>query len=99
MGRVMTVASTPGHVDPRREASLIGPILHVMWTLQIGGAERAVYQLVREQRRAGIQADVLLGKGGGLYAAHTRETGAMVHEVGLRRAFDLRRLRGLAGVF
>jgi glycosyltransferase involved in cell wall biosynthesis len=67
-----------------------GGVLHVMWSMEIGGAERAVYQLVREQRRAGIRADVLLCRGGGLYAGCCRDVGAVVHELGQRRAADLR---------
>lgn len=67
-----------------------GRIVHVLWNMEVGGAERAVYQLVREQRRRGAEADVLLCSGGGLYAELTREAGATVHELGQRRAADVR---------
>ena len=53
-------------------------ILHVMWNMVIGGAQRAVYQLVREQRRCGIQADLLIGSEDGYYGNLTREAGANV---------------------
>jgi glycosyltransferase involved in cell wall biosynthesis len=57
--------------------------------MDIGGAERAVYQLVREQRRRGIEADVLVGRSAGFYGELAREAGATVHELHQRRAFDL----------
>ena len=35
-------------------------ILHIMWHMNIGGAERALYQLVNEQNRRGICSDILV---------------------------------------
>lgn len=63
-------------------------ILHVLWTMEIGGAERALYQLVREQRRHGLHADVLVGRHAGYYGERTREIGAEVIELGQRGTFD-----------
>jgi glycosyltransferase involved in cell wall biosynthesis len=63
-------------------------ILHVLWNMDIGGAERAVYQLVREQRRHGDTADVLVGSNEGYYGARSREAGATVFELHQRAAFD-----------
>ena len=57
--------------------------------MEIGGAERAVYQLVREQRRRGTEADVLLGSSGGFYGELAREAGARVHELHLKRGSDV----------
>lgn len=64
-------------------------IAHIMWQLGIGGAERALFQLVREQRRNGISADVIVGKDAGYYGDRTREIGAMVHELGQSRGSDI----------
>lgn len=74
-------------------------ILHVMWTMSIGGAERAVYQLVREQRLRGIDADVVVAHSPGLYGERVAGTGAIVHELRCRNALDVvssRRLTSLA---
>jgi L-malate glycosyltransferase len=79
--------------------SMIEPLVHVMWNMEIGGAERAVYQLVREQRRAGFEADVLLGRGGGMYADRTREAGAVVHELRQRRGLDAMRAWSARAIF
>ncbi len=70
-------------------------ILHVMWTLGLGGAERAVFQLIREQRRRGMSADVLLGSEAGFYGELLRESGAAVHQLDCRGAWDARRSYGL----
>lgn len=64
-------------------------ILHVLWHMDTGGAERAVYQLVREQRRRGVEADILLASKGGFYAELARKSGARVFELGQRRTFDI----------
>ncbi|MFZ4589880.1 MAG: glycosyltransferase family 4 protein [Ignavibacteria bacterium] len=44
-------------------------ILHIVWQMDIGGAERAVYQLVREQNRNFINADILIINQKGFYGA------------------------------
>jgi glycosyltransferase involved in cell wall biosynthesis len=58
-----------------------------------------VYQLVREQRRLGIEADVLVGSRGGFYGERTRETGARVHELHQHGALDVTVARRAAAVF
>lgn len=69
-----------------------GRILHVLWNMEIGGAERALFQFVREQRARGIHADVLLGANAGLYGMRTRdELGAAVYELGMKGPFDTKR--------
>lgn len=73
-------------------------VLHVLWSLDIGGAERAVYLLVREQVRRGVQADVLVASHAGYYGELARSTGAIVHELGQRRALDLVRAGRTASV-
>jgi glycosyltransferase involved in cell wall biosynthesis len=66
--------------------------------MDIGGAERAVYQLVREQIRCGVAADVLVASHAGYYGELTRGAGAVVHELGQRRAFDALRARTAASI-
>jgi len=66
-----------------------GRVLHVLWNMEIGGAERALFQLVREQRMRGIHADVLLAANAGLYGERTRDIGATVTELGMSGPFDL----------
>jgi glycosyltransferase involved in cell wall biosynthesis len=74
-------------------------VLHVLWALDIGGAERAVFQLVREQRRQGVGADVLVGSHAGPYGERVRAVGATVHELGQRHALDVLRARPAAALF
>ena len=73
-------------------------VLHVMWQMSIGGAERAVFQLVREQRRRGVDADVVVANDLGLYGERVRGTGARVYELGCKGALDVRRSRPLARI-
>ena len=76
----------------------VDSILHVVWTMRIGGAERAVYQLVREQRRRGLQADIAVASELGLYAERLQDTGATVHHLRCRGASDFRRSRRLTQI-
>ena len=64
-------------------------IVHVLWSLSIGGAERAVFQLIAEQRRNGLVADAAIAADAGLYGRFVRETGATVHELHQRRAREV----------
>lgn len=77
------------------QSNQAGPMLHVLWNMEIGGAERALFQLVREQRARGIHADVLLGSHAGPYGERTRELGARVIELFQKGTFD----RSAAGRF
>ena len=63
-------------------------ILHVVWTLEVGGTERSVFQLVSAQRVHGIEADVAVGHAVGFYGDGLRRTGAAIHEIRQRRALD-----------
>jgi len=60
-----------------------------MWRMSIGGAERAVYQLIREQVRRGVQADLLVATVAGPYGERLRADGGRVIELGARSAFDV----------
>jgi glycosyltransferase involved in cell wall biosynthesis len=73
-------------------------VLHVMWRMSIGGAERAVFQLVREQRRRGIEADLVVASERGYYGEEAAESGARVHVLGCRSALDVRRSRALTSL-
>ena len=75
---------------PRTSSGASASVVHVLWSMEIGGAERAVYQLVRGQRRRGRHADVIVANTAGFYGEKARESGALVHELGAKSAFDLR---------
>ena len=64
-------------------------VMHVMWTLAIGGAERALYQLVLAQRRAGIEAEVLVASDLGLYGKRLVAQGVPVETLAQRRGFEV----------
>ncbi len=68
-------------------------ILHCLWHGEIGGAERAVYQLVREQLRdPRLAPGLAFGQGGGLYWEAARELGCPVLTFGLRSDRELTRI-------
>jgi glycosyltransferase involved in cell wall biosynthesis len=90
-------------------------ILHFLWSGEIGGAERAVYQLVREQMKDGRdEVAVLFGQARGPYVELCRAAGCRVVEIdaasgaGLRsvakiarcaRAYDLHHLHSVEPLF
>ena len=63
-----------------------------------GGAERAVYQLIREQRRRAVLADLAVGDRPGMYGERLRQIGADVHELGCRGAWDVVRSSRLTAI-
>jgi glycosyltransferase involved in cell wall biosynthesis len=63
-------------------------ILHITWSMDIGGAQRAIYQLIRAQRQEGIPADLLVATTASFYGEKTRETGAAVFELGQKFGMD-----------
>lgn len=79
---------SPGTGKSQNEQSR--SIVHVLWSMDVGGAERAVYQLAREQRRHGRVADLLVASTASFYGEKAREAGATVHELRARSALDLR---------
>jgi len=64
-------------------------ILHIAWQMTIGGLERAIYQLIRAQRDAGIRADLLVASVAGFYGKKTRGAGAKIFELGQSSGMDL----------
>ena len=68
-------------------------VLHCLWSAEVGGAERALWQLVAAQRADGdVEPGVLLGRGGGPYVERMREGGVLVAELGVTSALDPRLL-------
>jgi glycosyltransferase involved in cell wall biosynthesis len=59
----------------------------------VGGAERAVYQLVRAQRQRGLVADLLVATSSGLYGEKLLQEGTGVVELGQRSGFDVEAAR------
>jgi glycosyltransferase involved in cell wall biosynthesis len=70
--------------DTRRPPS----VLHVMWSLAIGGAEKAVYQLATAQHAAGVSTGVLVASELGLYGTRLRDAGVQVEALGQRGVLD-----------
>jgi len=57
--------------------------------MAIGGLERALYQLIRGQRNAGLQTDLLVSSLLDYYAKKVSEVGAKVFQLGQRNGRDL----------
>jgi glycosyltransferase involved in cell wall biosynthesis len=75
-------------------------ILHVLWTGEIGGAERAVYQLALHQRRSGrAAAEIGFGQAKGRYCELARQSGIPVVDFSLRSGRDLGGLRRATRLF
>jgi glycosyltransferase involved in cell wall biosynthesis len=69
-------------------------VLHVLWNGDIGGAERAVYQLALHQRRSGgFLAAIGFGQASGHFSDRARESGIPVVDFALRSGRDLTALR------
>jgi glycosyltransferase involved in cell wall biosynthesis len=69
-------------------------VLHVLWNGDIGGAERAVYQLALHQQRSGrVAAAIGFGQAGGHFFDRARENGIPVADFALRNGRDLTGLR------
>lgn len=68
-------------------------VLHVLWHGQIGGAERAVYQLCRAQQQySEFKPTMAYGKADGYYADQLEKEGIKVLNLRLRRGSDVLRL-------
>jgi glycosyltransferase involved in cell wall biosynthesis len=68
-------------------------ILHFLWSGAIGGAERSVYQLVREQlKEEWDEIAVLFANANGPYVELCRSAGCRVEEIGIVGGTDLRAL-------
>ena len=67
-------------------------ILHVITTIDRGGAENHLYALVRGQKAAGHDVAVAFLKGSGEWGEGYRDLHVSVHDLGMRRYGDLRPL-------
>jgi len=74
-------------------------ILHVHWSLGIGGAERALYQLVRAQRDVGADVAVLIVSEPGLYGERLAAEGVPIYALGQRNGFELSHVRAARTLF
>jgi glycosyltransferase involved in cell wall biosynthesis len=75
--------------DPPQDVVRATSVLHVVWSLSIGGAERAVYQLALGQRHAGTDVGLLAASDPGFYGERLRTDGIHVESLGQRRGYDL----------
>jgi glycosyltransferase involved in cell wall biosynthesis len=64
-------------------------ILHIGGKMSIGGAERAIFQLIRGQRAAGIEANLLVSDSPGYYGHKVSQTDAKVYEIGMKNGWDI----------
>jgi len=64
-------------------------IAQVLWSLRVGGAERALYQLVRGLRARGFSSDAVVAGTAGFYGQQLREEEVSVIELGLRSGLDV----------
>lgn len=72
-------------------------VLHCMWSGHVGGAQRAVYQLVREQLRGGsVTPAVLFAQGEGPYWERMRALGCPTLAAGLANGHDVARIGSIA---
>ena len=75
-------------------------IVHVLWSGEIGGAERAVHQLACHQHAAGTrEVAVAFGQAKGHYCDLARASGLRVLDLGMSSARDLRAARRAASTF
>jgi glycosyltransferase involved in cell wall biosynthesis len=71
-------------------------ILHFLWSGAIGGAERAVYQLVREQmRHPGCRVGVMFGQAHGVYFDRIRDLGCPILCADLGNGREVFKLRAI----
>jgi len=63
-------------------------VLHVTYDMGIGGAERALYQLIRGQIEAKVSPSLILLARSGYYGKQVAALGVPVHELDQRNAFD-----------
>lgn len=63
-------------------------ILHISHSMKIGGAERALYQLIRGQLQRGLEPALLILSKGGYYAEKTAELDVQVYELNQSSGFD-----------
>jgi glycosyltransferase involved in cell wall biosynthesis len=85
------MTSSEGHRTPARNS--LPTVAHMVWTGDVGGIERLVYELVRSQRATGTAAMVAFGQDRGLVAESMHRHGIPVLDLGLASGYDLRPMR------
>lgn len=65
-------------------------VLHVSYAMGIGGAERALYQLVRAQAERGLGPELAVLSESGCYGRDVASLGVPVHDLRQRHALDWR---------
>jgi glycosyltransferase involved in cell wall biosynthesis len=97
-GRIRSLEYAPDSTHFGSETRRLS-VLHILWTGKIGGAERAVYQLVREQMHDRALAPALLfAQGQGFYWELARDIGCPVWELGAPHGRALRSVRAAVPV-
>ena len=66
-------------------------VLHIMWSLDFGGIERLVLDLCKEQRKNGMEAQVLVGRATGRLAEQFADERISVIDANLKNGFDMGR--------
>jgi glycosyltransferase involved in cell wall biosynthesis len=72
-------------------------VVHVLWSGGVGGIERLVDDLAREQARLGLRVAVAFAQPAGAFARRLREGGVPLVDLGLRSGYDVRPARIVRG--
>lgn len=72
-------------------------VIHLLWGGEIGGIERVVGDLAREQARRGIDVAVAFAQATGPFAGSIRNAGLETIDLGMASGYDLRPSRLRAG--
>jgi glycosyltransferase involved in cell wall biosynthesis len=92
-----TVLDIPATGDPKARPAATIRVLHVLWSGELGGAERAVYQLIRAQHATGaVEPSVLFAQARGPHVELAQAVGCDVIELGLRGNHSVARLPAIA---
>ncbi len=61
-----------------------------MWNMDVGGAERAVYQLIQAQFKSGIDCSILISNKKGYYGKLLEQSGIPVYFLDMKSGYDLK---------
>jgi glycosyltransferase involved in cell wall biosynthesis len=92
-----TVLDIPATGDPKARPAGTIRVLHVLWSGELGGAERAVYQLISAQHAGGaVEPSVLFAQARGPHVELSQELGCEVIGLGLRGNHSVARVPAIA---